>query len=207
MGRLDVLKSLARSAARSAAARVGGADLREQLQERLGAFPLMRGSVSAAELTKALTRAAGVSAATLRVEADGIAIQVTDERDRDVSLRLIPVGASFAPRGAKEVAFRVDPPELAATPLCAELVGALASAIAHALWGPVLRAGMGANTREHNAFVHRNGPILTADLRTVPEVRAVMGQRLQATLLDALQLQSLETTPGQLKLRLGLHGM
>ncbi|MDD9944267.1 MAG: hypothetical protein OXU20_24705 [Myxococcales bacterium] len=207
MARFDFLKSLARSAARSASGRLGATQLTEHLRRRVEKLSLLQTSLSDAQLTRAVGRSMGVAAATVRIDGGGVRVQVTDEAGRDTSMTLWPGKVSFAPQGAKEVSFSVEPPELAERSVAIDIVGAIAGEVARTLWGPFLAGAQrrGNRRNSHATFVHRAGPLLTADLRSVPEVRAVLGQRLPATLLDALRLEALHTMPGALRLQLGLH--
>ena len=209
MARLDFLKSLARSAARSASDRLGASDLAEILRRRLGALSLLQTTLDDAQLTRAVGRSAGVAAATVQIDSGRLRVQVTDDAGRDTSMTLRPGNVSFAPHGAKEVSFAVEPPELADGALAVDIVGAIAAEVARTLWGPFLAGARRSSARRHthSAFVHRAGATLTADLRTVPEVRAILSQRLPAALLDALRLEGLQATPGVLRLQLGLHGL
>lgn len=207
MGRFDVLKSLARSAARSARAQLTPDQLKGELADRLRGLGVPRGALTDTELTIAVGRAQGVVSATVQIEYGALTVQLTDDAGRDLSVRLMPVGSSFAPHGAKEVSFQAEPAERAADPRTTEVVAALAGAIAAAIWGPILRLGPTGDRAHFGTFVHRDGDLLTADLRTVPAVRAIASSRLPAALLDAVVLQSIQALPGTLKLELSAYGL
>lgn len=211
MGRFDVFKSLARSAARSAKTRLRPDQLRQEVERRLQSLAMPRGALSDTDLTIAVGRAPGVVSATVQVEVGALAVQLTDERGRDLSLRLLPTGTSFAPHGAKEITFAVEPPEHAAVPIVSDVVAAVGGAIAAAVWGPVLRLAVqrdsGPSVAGFGAFVHRDGSRLTADLRTVPAVRATSSHRMAAALIDAIELGAMKAQPGALKLEISAYGL
>lgn len=211
MGRLDVLKSLARSAARSAKAQLRPDLLQREVAQRLQSLVMPRAELSDAALTIAVGGAGGVESATVQLEMGALAVQLRDDRGRDLSVRLVPAECSFAPRGAKEISFRVEPAEQAAAPMVSDVVAALAAAIADAVWGPVLRLStrgqVDGNAGDFGAFVHRDGNRLTADLRTVAAVRATASNRVATALLDAVVLDAMQAHPGALKLEVSAYGL
>lgn len=109
----------------------------------------------------------GVATSGARIEDGRLVVDAELEDGRWLSIRLVPSALRFAPRGAKEVVFRVEPPELVGDPRARELVGRLAGLVAHMLFGAVI----GRPREDSEAFVETAGDELAADLRTVPAVR------------------------------------
>lgn len=204
MGRLDVMKSLLRSAAREAKSRVDQLDLGTNLRELADQAVMRRITVDEQRLTVAVGRIPGIASATVSVTEEGVAVQVVDAAGTELAVTFHPQGVLFAARGAKEITFRTQPPEATEQPRCAEVFGAIATEIARALWGPFLKRQP---TTAHQVFVHRKGALLSADLRTVPEVRAATAQPITANILDLLRLKAIVLGPGELTLQAGLEGM
>jgi hypothetical protein len=132
--RSDFLRSLVRGFAEGAGRRLGipFAGLQKMLREAM----LQASSVSERQITKALTRVASVREASAVCRDERIWIEATFEDGESVQISIAPVGARFAPRGAKEVLFRVEPENMAGRARARDLVGAIAALIAHALWAP-----------------------------------------------------------------------
>ena len=204
MGHLDVVKSLLRSAAQSAAEPIHRSGLQTALRRRLAPFSFLNTEVTEQQLTRAVGRLPGVAAATVRIARGTIAVQLETNDSQSHAVMLVPERTSFAPRGAKEITFKAVPADMAASSKTADVCSAIASEVARALWHPLLRAQPNS---PHLAFVHRNGALLTADLRTVPEVRALSHKPLAANIIDALALIGIEPQEGSLRLRLGVAGM
>src|SRR4029077_13143389 len=106
--------------------------------------------------------------------------------------------------GAKELSVRAEPEQSALNPRCADIVAAIATEIAHALWGPFLRGRAVAGRR---AIAHRDGDVLVVDLRSIPEVRSALTQPLLAAVIEAFGLRSMEVTVGGLQLVPTLAGL
>lgn len=203
MGRLDVLKSLVRSTAKRAASSLGELELGQAAGDLVQQALLRRMVVDEAQLTAAVCKLGGIESATVSVTEYGIAVQVSDDRGQDLSVTLHPQTVSFAPRGAKEITFAVDPPEANSQPRCAEVFGAVASELACTLWATVLPR----TESTHQVFVHRHGASLSADLRTVPGVRQALGNPVGAALIDTLRLREVTLAPGRIQLRVGVEGL
>lgn len=204
MGRLDIMKSLLRSAAREASSRIDKLELGSALRDFVDQAVMRRITLDEQRLTVAVGRIPSIASATVAVSPDGVAVQVIDTSGNEISVTFRPQKISFAPRGAKEITFRVDPPEAAELPRSVEVFGAIASEVARALWGPFLPRR---TATQHQVFVHQQGALLSADLRTVPEVRAALSQRVTAAMLDILRLKGITLLPGRLELEAGLEGM
>jgi hypothetical protein len=203
VGRFDVLRSLVREAATKSSARLGTGDLGLRLQRLVSHALAGRLVVSDAELTAAVARVPGVAAATVTSAAGALHVDVALDDGRALGVVLIPHAVKFAPSGAKELAFRVDPPDIADDGRARDVFAALAGTIARALWKPVLRADAGTAP---SAFATRDENTLILDLRTVPTVRDALRTRMGAIVIDTVSLRSLEAHPGGLTLRLTLPG-
>jgi hypothetical protein len=196
-----------RSRVRDAAVGVGGVlgrvgpvaavrDVVRELRDR-------RARIPERQLARAVLRAGTVSAASVRTRGGRIEITAELESGRAIRAALIPESASFAPRGAKEVVFAVDPPEAADDPKLRDLTGMIASQIARAIWGPFLQPAE--DGVDAGALVDREDGKLRVDLRTCPAVRqAAQGASAAGLILDALTIESFEADEQGLSLKLGL---
>ena len=197
----DVIRSLVRAFASGAGKRLGvpWSGLSRYFRELLAEAS----SVSDRQIATALTRVANVREASAVCRDDRIWIEATFAEGDAVSLSLQPLFARFAPRGAKEVTFRVEPSELAGRADVRDLVGAIAALVAHTLWAPFV--GRVLNPR-YDAIAEREGSDVRVDLRSVPAVRAA-AQRGLAQLLDVLELSGLGVSDGALRLHIRLPGL
>jgi hypothetical protein len=201
MTRLDVARSLVRSAAGGV---IGGL-------ERLKVIPTFRRVVETVlrqrillpdgKLTAAVAKAPDVTEATVSTRAGQMRIDASFRDGGRLLVHLRPHGTMFAPRGAKELSVGVEPESAASDPRCADIVVAIATEVAKALWGPFLRTQ---RARNRPGTAHREGSVLVVDLRSVAEVRAAMGQPLLAAAIDALNVRSIEAEDGGLRLLAGL---
>jgi hypothetical protein len=131
-------------------------------------------------------------------------VDVSLDNGKQLLLALWPDGMAFAPSGAKELAFRIEPDAAAAHPASREVVAAIASEIARALWRPALAR---APRFDHGAFVSDSDGRLIVDLRSVPEVRWALRQRLPAILIEAIRARAIELRDGELVLALAIEGV
>jgi hypothetical protein len=205
MSRLDVVKSLLRSAARAPGTQLARLRPPSRLRERLKSLIGRRLWLSDRKLTAAVARVPEVAAATVSSGAGKLRIDASFHDGTTLLVALTPLRAAFAPRGAKEVSLRAEPESAALHPRCADIVAAIATEVALALWGPFLRAHNKGNGRR--ALAHRHGDVLVVDLRSVPAVRAALGQPLLAAAIEALSLRSLQVDPGGLRLAPSLAGI
>jgi hypothetical protein len=194
------MRSLVRGFAEGAGRRLGVP--LQALQKLMRESLAQASSVSELQITKALMRVEGVREASVVCREPRIWIEATlgDER---VSLSLQPLGARFAPRGAKELIFVVEPAELAGKSQVRDLVGALAALVAHTLWAPFL--GRPANVR-YDAIAERDGAEVRVDLRSVPAVRTAQ-QRGLAQMFDVLELSGMHVQEGALRLHVKLPSL
>ena len=110
-GRLDLLKSLVRSATQASAERLRDlkpvANARKVLEE----LKARRATLDEQMVSKALARAEGVRGVSVRLSDGRIGCDLSYDDGANLVFAVIPDQARFAPRGAKEVVFRVEPPE------------------------------------------------------------------------------------------------
>lgn len=204
MGRLDVFKSLVRSAAEGVTDQLDRVRVGGSLRKRLAALAQRRLLLSDSKLTAAVARVPEVSAATVTTSSGRLRVDASYRDGSSLLVQLVPQRIAFAPRGAKELSVRAEPEEAALNPRCADIVAAIATEIARALWGPFLRGRAVAGRR---AIAHRDGDVLVVDLRTVPEVRSALTQPLLAAVIEALSLRSIEVTVGGLQLVPSVGGL
>ncbi len=199
--RIDIVRSLFRDGAERLVRYGMSSPLRKRISDALG----QRLFVSDERLTRAVAHAPGVAAATVSTRDEGVRIETTYRDGSSLAVRLVPLSVKFAPQGAKEWTLRVVPEEAARDPRSAEIVAALASEVARTLWGPLMRKPRANDTSM--AFAQREADRLIMDLRTLPEVRAALSQRVSATAMDAFGLQAVAAVDGGLRLAPNLPSM
>ena len=196
--RFDIVRSWVRVAADRAVDRINGtriASVTKLLLERL-TQQLWRLSDEA--LTAAAAHAEGVDSAMVACRSGRMFVDASLTNGREVQFRLAPRSVRFAPRGAKEIAFDVEPPDAHDT----SIVGALAGCIAKATWPMIAPAD---SIDVGSAIVERENPgRLRVDLRSVPAVRRFASTQTAAMIFDVLELESLRVEPGALALKLKL---
>lgn len=205
MARFDTLRSLLRAGADRARDRLGDVAPLAAVQRVIAELRQQRLVVPERALTNAVAHAPGVRAATVTARHGAILVDVGFRDGDALSCRYVPESARFAPRGAKELVFRVDPPEALRNARTREVASVLAGAIAHTLWSVAL-------TKEGDdvsgAIVDRDGEdYLRVDLRTVPAVRKVQGKGPAAMLLEVLELREISADDGELVLHLKLPAL
>jgi hypothetical protein len=203
MSRMDVVKSLLRSAAQSASSgltRIGAGSWRE----KLSSLAFRRLLVSDSRLTAAVARVPEVAAVTVSSHSGQLRIDASFHDGVSLLVTLTPVGTAFAPRGAKELSMRAEPETAARNPRSADIFAAIATEVALALWGPFLRTQAASGRR---ALAQRHDDILVIDLRSVPAVRAALAQPLTASAIEALGLKSIEVAVGGLRLIPNVAGL
>ena len=205
MSRIDVMKSLLRSALQSTTEQLKRLNLPEPMRRALTDALARSLTLREARLTAAVGRLPALYAATVCVKPGTIKIDASLNDGSELKACLVPLGIAFAPGGAKDLSFRVQPPEAAAERAVCDAVGAIAAELAQAIWGPLLALNRGDG--EAWAFVEREGDILRADLRTVPAVRAAMARSPIAMVMEALIANALVAEHGQLRVTLSLPGM
>lgn len=198
--RIDLLKSWVRSAAEAGKGRLRALDSVTRIRETLDELKERRVTIGEAALSSAVAHAPDVKASTVSARDGRLVVDVTGDDDSSTIFAVVPEQVRFAPRGAKEVLFRVDPPELARDTRVRDAVGCLAAAIARALWGPVLSPRSG----DEQALVETDNDHLRVDLRTVPAVRAALEGSPLAMALDVLTIESFTIEARALRIKVGL---
>lgn len=156
-------------------------------------------------LARAAMRLPGVTSSSLRTGEGELVFEAELGNGRWARARVIPETPRFAARGAKELVFRVEPPDAAAEPVVKELIGCVSAIVARAVWSAAMKPSVG--DQLEGAFVERDGNILHVDLRTVPAVRAALSNTAAATLLEAVRIERLDVRDGALHVVLGLPQM
>lgn len=119
-----------------------------------------------------------------------------------------PEAGRFAARGAKELVFRIEPPEAANEIVVRELVGSIAAWVARTIWSAALGVPGEARDGDEGAFVERDGATLHVDLRTVPSVRKALARGgATVALIEAIRVERLEARDGAVHVVLGLPAM
>lgn len=199
--KLDVFKSMLRSAAVGTGKALGTLPLAGTARQLVDDLLAGRGRIPEERLSAAVARAPGVSSASVSCAPPEVRIDASYADGRRLQVAFVPASVRFAPQGAKEIGVHVLPAEATADPRAAELFSAIAGEVARTLWGPAL----GDRQPEvHSAFVHRDAESLHVDLRTVPEVRAALTQRMPALIVEALRLTAIRVDAGSLRLSVGL---
>jgi hypothetical protein len=196
--RSDFVRSLVRGLAEGAGKRLGVplTSLARLLREAIA----QASSVSDRQITKALTRIPQVREASAVCRDERIWIDATFDDGENVRLSVAPLPPRFAPRGAKELTFHIEPEPLAARAQVRDLVGAIAALVAHSLWAPFFGRLLNPS---FDAIAERDGAQVRVDLRSVPAVRAAQQKGL-GQLFDMLELSSLTVSEGALRLHVKL---
>lgn len=196
--RFDILRSWIRTAADRAVERATGTRLATTTKQILERLTQQRWRLSDDALTTAAAHADGVDSAMVACRRGRIHVDASLSTGREVQFSLAPISVRFAPRGAKEISFDVEPPGA----FDQSIVGALAACIARATWPMIVPT----NTREvGGAIVERESDVrVRVDLRTVPAVRRFASSGTAAMIFDILELESIRVEPGALALKLKL---
>jgi hypothetical protein len=201
--RFDSFRSLVRRAGERAKERVRGQPIVAALRTLGTELGQRRLALPERELNRALLGAQGVKSASVRADDGALRIDVETENGRSVRARLVPAAPRFAPHGAKEIVFLVVPSEAAGEPIVRAFVAAIGGLLARSLWGTLAPTLAG----EHDAsaaITDRDDDELRIDLRTLPLVRAIAQSPAGTTLLDALSIDQLEVSRGQLAARVSM---
>ena len=109
--RLDILRSLVRAAADRAVDRFSGTRLASATKQILERLTQQRWRLSDEALTTAAAHAEGVDSAMVVCQAGKMFVDASMTSGKEVQFSLSPRSVRFAPRGAKEISFDVEPPE------------------------------------------------------------------------------------------------
>ena len=198
--RFDVLKSLVRTATRATGARISRLGPVENAREALAELRNRRASIGEGALGSAVAQADGVEATTVRIADGRILVDVTWDDGEHTAVSVLPEKTRFAPRGAKEVIFVVEPVDAVESRRVREIVGCVGAAIARLLWGPLL----GPRPQGEQALVEREGARLRTDLRSVPAVRAMLEGSALAMAVDVIGVEGFTLEDHSLRIRIGL---
>jgi hypothetical protein len=199
--RLDVLRSFVREATAKVRDRAVAVVPLDQLKQLADDFRFRRVRIPEASLTRGVAHASMVEEASVHAQRGALYVDARFRGDREPFEALIrPEARAFAPRGAKEVVFHVEPPEAASHPLAADVLSCLAGVIAHHLWAA---AGIPRGSDPSGAFVERDaGASFRVDLRTVPAVRSILDGQASQLIVEALVPKELTTEGGALLIEL-----
>ncbi len=196
--RFDILRSWVRTAADRAVDRITSTRLAAATRQILERLTQQRWRLSDETLTAAAAHADGVDSAMVACHSGRMFVDASMTNGREVQFSLAPHSVSFAPRGAKEISFDVEPPDAHDT----SIVGALAACIATATWPMIARPDA---PDAGSAIVEREtAGRLRVDLRSVPAVRHFSSTQTAAMVFDVLELESIRVEPGALALKLKL---
>jgi hypothetical protein len=196
--RFDILRSWVRVAADRAVERISGTKAASMTKLLLERLTQQRWRLSDEALTAAAAHAEGVDSAMVACHSGRMFVDASMTNGNEVQFSLAPRSVRFAPRGAKEISFDVEPPDAHDT----SIVGALAGCIAKATWPMIAPAD---SIDVGSAIVERENPgRLRVDLRSVPAVRRFATTQTAAMIFDVLELESLRVEPGGLALKLKL---
>jgi hypothetical protein len=196
--RFDIVRSLVRAAADRTIERVKGTRIASATMQILERLTQQRWRLSDEALTAAAAHAEGVDSAMVACHSGRLFVDASMTNGREVQFSLAPASVRFAPRGAKEISFDVEPPDAHDT----SIVGALAGCIAKATW-PMIAPPDSIDVG--GAIVERESPgRLRVDLRSVPAVRRFASTQAAMMIFDVLELESLRVEPGALAIKLKL---
>lgn len=198
--RFDVLKSLVRSAARAGAERVKDLDAVRGARAALAELRQRRIPITEPMMSSAIAQCHGIAATSVSLTNGRIVVDASFDDGRSLAMTVLPQEVRFAPRGAKEILFTVEPPEVVGDSRARDIVGCVAAAIARGVWGPML----GPRTDGEAALVEREGARLRCDLRSVPAVRASLEGSPLAMALDVLTISGFEIEDRLLRVSIGL---
>jgi hypothetical protein len=204
VSRLDALRSMMRGAARRAGSELAKRGGLDELRHALGELAHQRLLLPEAAIGAAIARAHGVVSASATVREGEVWIDADFDDGEHLEARLCPRAPTVAPRGAKELVWDIAPEAATRSRHLGAVVSAVSAAVAHALWAMVLPRG----TPDVDALIDRqSSSCLRVDLRTVPAVRALMSKGGAGAVIELLELEALEATPGALRLQLRLPGL
>ena len=181
----DVFKSFVRSAAQDVLRKVRDSGIAQDILRTARDLKAQRTRIGAEELSTACTSLVGAQSVTVDVGEQSLHFYV-DGNEQELSFALHPEEVRFASRGAKEVHFLVEPNDVAAHPMVADIVGAVGTLIASRLW-----TMPGTTTKASPIVTDREGNLFRVDLRDAPNARALR-RTSAALLLDAISLRSIE---------------
>lgn len=203
MSRFDLLKSWIRVGADRAKEGIEAVRPVGALRRVASELRKQRLVVPESALGHAVAHAPGVLAANATARRGRIQLDARFA-DGELACALEFFGSRFAPRGAKEITFRVHPAGSARDGRVRDLTAAVAGVIARGLWPMAIAS----DKPLHGAIVDREGEdMVRVDLRSVPAVRDALGNGPMALVLEAIELKRIDTADGELLLHLKLPGL
>lgn len=203
MSRFDLLKSWIRVGADRAKEGIEAVRPVGALKRVASELRKQRLVVPESALCHAVAHAPGVRAANATARRGRIQLDARFD-DGELACALEFFGSRFAPRGAKEITFRVHPAGSARDPRVRDLTGAVAGVIARGLWPMAIPP----SKPLHGAIVDREGDdLVRVDLRSVPAVREALGAGPMGLVLEAIELRRIDAGDGELALQLKLPGL
>jgi hypothetical protein len=199
----DRLRSLLRGAAREVSRRAASFAPLAEARRVFGELRQGRIPVPAEALRAQLLRVPDLDSLWIDVTPEGVRVDASFTRGEPVRVTFVPVAARFAPRGAKELVFRVEPPEHAGGARVADLCAALAAAVARAIWAPILPPDDGSAA---DAIVERDADAeLRIDLRSLTPLRRLRGP--QQAVLDGMPIVGVGASESGLYLQIPVPGV
>jgi hypothetical protein len=199
--RSDLLKSIVRATVGRAAEVVREVGPIARVRNAFKGVNDQRATIDEREIASAMARVPSIREIAVIVRDGAIRVEAIANDESPLSVSLFPIGATFAPRGAKEIRFRVEPEERATQGVVGDLVGVTAALIAERAFRLVqLKEG-------ETALVDRAGSTLSADLRTVPSVRRFFGKGRMALFLDVIDIAAIDADDGKLRITMRLPGL
>ncbi|MCA9582467.1 MAG: hypothetical protein KC416_11780 [Myxococcales bacterium] len=182
---LDLLRSTLRTVADRAVSRVQQSPVGQTVAKAIDDLRHQRSRVSESQLTSAVAHVPGVESATVTARDGVLRTDVSFQDGTTLAFAASPTRVTFAPRGAKELTFRLEGPSPPTDHRVGDLMGAIAGEIANRLcsFAPQAPATGPAVT------VDRDGAILRIDLRTTRIGRELKGSPLEMV-MEVLQLRS-----------------
>lgn len=126
-------------------------------------------------MQRALLQGTSITAVSLRTEAGALQLQLESESGVELRAALRVDNVFFAPRGAKEISFRVEPAHLASNATIRECVGAISAEFAHKVWPFAIAQGRSAalgRAADNSTPTAVAADCVRVDLREVPAVAA-----------------------------------
>jgi hypothetical protein len=109
--RFDILRSWVRMAADRAVDRVTETKIASMTKQLLERLTQQRWRLTDETLTTAVAHADGVDSAMVACHSGRMFVDASMTNGREVQFSLAPSSVRFAPRGAKEISFDVEPPD------------------------------------------------------------------------------------------------
>ncbi|MCS6856903.1 MAG: hypothetical protein NZM37_04250 [Sandaracinaceae bacterium] len=167
----------------------------QKMRDRIEDLLSLGVSLDERMISQALLESKNLRSFGLRIRKEGVDISAENSLGDWIEVRLVPMPPRFAPRGAKELAFSVIPPERVNDETVRNMVACLAAFVARAIWGPFAKIQSG-----DVPLVEREGSQLRVDLQTMAWVKKFAGAPGGALIVEALRLEAIQLRDGALRL-------